>query len=282
MRDHPSARRPHGLAMPIMPLRLWTELTTTDLKDADTAPWIAVLPVAAVEQHGPHLPLGTDTIIMDGYLARVGARVAAELPVVLLPVQSCGCSVEHTEFPGTLSLSAKAALAAWSDIVRSVARAGIRKLVVINSHGGNSALVDILAHEMRAELGLLVVLAAWQRFGYPAALFSEAERTHGIHGGDVETSLMLAFRPELVRMEEARDFVPASVAMEARFRHLRTSRPAGFGWMAQDLSRDGAMGNAAAATAVKGEACAEHGASAFLALLEDLASLDPADLLKRS
>lgn len=263
------------------PSSLWSELTTTDFERADTAAWIAVLPVAAIEQHGPHLPLGTDAIIMEGYLARVRARLPADLPVVILPVQSCGCSVEHIDFPGTLSLSAKAALAAWSDIVRSVARAGIRKLVIVNAHGGNSALVDILAHETRAELGLLVVLAAWQRFGTPDGLFGEAERTHGIHGGDIETSLMLAFRPDLVRMEAARDFVPASVAMEGEFRQLRAGRPTGFGWMAQDLSREGAMGNAAAATAAKGEASAEHGASAFLELLADVAGFDPSRLASR-
>lgn len=256
------------------PYRLWTELTTTDFAEADTASWIVVLPVAAVEQHGPHLPLGTDTIIMEGYLARVRARLPPTRPIVVLPVQSCGCSVEHSAFPGTLSLSAAAALAAWSEIVRSVAKAGVRKLLIVNAHGGNSALVDILAHEMRAAHGLMIVLAAWQRFGYPPNLFSEAERTHGIHGGAIETSLMLAFRPELVRMEHARNFVPASVAMETRFHYLRVGRPTGFGWMAQDLSQDGAMGDAAAATAAKGEACAEHGASAFLELLEDLASFD--------
>ncbi len=282
MQDDVSPGNPHGFAMKTMPpSRLWQDLTTADF-DADAASWIAVLPVAATEQHGPHLPLGTDSLIMEGYLARVRARLPAALPAVFLPVQRCGCSVEHSGFPGTLSLSATAALAAWSDIVRSVARAGIRKLVVINAHGGNSALVDILAHEMRAELGLLVVLAAWQRFGYPDGLFTETERAHGIHGGDIETSLMLAFRPDLVRMEEARDFVPGSVAMETAFRQLRAGRPTGFGWMAQDLSREGAMGNAAAATAAKGEACAEHATSAFLALLEDVAKFDPARLTTRA
>ena len=122
---------------------------------------------------------------MEGYLARVRARLPPTRPIVVLPVQSCGCSVEHSAFPGTLSLSAAAALAAWSEIVRSVAKAGVRKLLIVNAHGGNSALVDILAHEMRAAHGLMIVLAAWQRFGYPPNLFSEAERTHGIHGGAI-------------------------------------------------------------------------------------------------
>lgn len=262
----------------MLPSRLWTELTTTDVAAADMATYITVLPVAAIEQHGPHLPLGTDTFIMEGYLDLVRARAAAELPVVFLPVQSVGCSVEHGDFAGTLGLSARAALDAWSELAAAVLRTGCRKLVVINSHGGNSALVDILAHELRARHGCLVVLAAWQRFGYPDGLFSEAERTHGIHGGEIETSLMLRFRPDLVRMEAARDFVPSSVAMERDFTWLRAGRPTGFGWMAQDLSPDGVAGDAARASAAKGEACADYGATAFTELLQDVEAFDLATL----
>ncbi len=263
----------------LLPSRLWTELTTRDLAAADMATHIAVLPVAAIEQHGPHLPLGTDTFIMDGYLDRVRARLPAELPAVFLPVQSIGCSVEHADFAGTLSLSAKAALTAWRELAEAVLRTGCRKLVVVNSHGGNSALVDILAHELRAKHGCLVVLAAWQRFGYPDGLFDEAERTHGVHGGEIETSLMLSFRPDLVRMTEARNFVPTSVAMERDFTWLRAGRPTGFGWMAQDLSEQGAAGNAIQATAAKGEACADYGATAFTELLQDVEAFDLAALV---
>lgn len=265
----------------MLPSRLWTDLTFADLERADMAAHTAVLPVAAIEQHGPHLPLGTDMFIMDGYLDRVRARLSADLPVVFLPVQSCGCSIEHGDFPGTLSLSARSALAAWTDLAASVARAGCRKLVIVNSHGGNSALVDILAHELRTAHGLLVVLASWQRFGYPDGLFSERERTHGIHAGEIETSLMLSFRPDLVRMDQARTFVPASVAMETEFTWLRPGRPTGFGWMAQDLSAAGAAGDAAAASAAKGQACADHGATAFVELLRDVAAFDLSGLVER-
>ena len=258
----------------MLPSRLWTELTTADFATVDMATQIAVLPVAAVEQHGPHLPLGTDAFIMQGYLDRALALLSRDAPIIVLPMQSVGCSVEHGDFAGTLSLSAKAALCAWTDLAESVLRAGCRKLVIVNSHGGNSALVDILAHEIRARHGCLVVLAAWQRFGYPDDLFSAVERTHGIHGGEIETSLMLHFRPDLVRMTQTGDFAPTSIAMERDFNQLRTGRPTGFGWMAQDLSASGAAGNAAAATAVKGEASAAHGAQAFVELLADVRAFD--------
>jgi creatinine amidohydrolase len=262
----------------MLPSRLWTELTSTDLDSADMAEVIAVLPIAAIEQHGPHLPLGTDAFIMDGYLERVHARLPADLPVVFLPVQRIGCSGEHRDFSGTLSLSARTALSAWTELAEAVAATGCRKLVIVNSHGGNSSLIDILAHELRAAHGLFVVMAAWQRFGYPDGLFSEEERLHGIHGGAIETSLMLCFRPDLVRRGQLRNFVPKSIAMEQDFTWLRTGRPAGFGWMAQDISSSGAAGDASLATAEKGEACADYGATAFVELLGDVESFDPAQL----
>ena len=265
----------------MLPSRHWTELTTTDFVGADMTTCVAVLPVAAVEQHGPHLPLGTDAFIMQGYLDRVLAVLPADVPALFLPIQNCGASIEHGDFPGTLSLSAQAALVAWRDIAGSVLRSGCRKLVIVNAHGGNLSVIDILAHELRASHGLLVAMASWQRFGYPAGLFTPAELTHGIHGGAVETSLMLAFRPDLVRMGEARDAVPTSVAMESRFAQLRAGRPTGFGWMAQDLSPSGVAGNATVATAAIGEACAAQGAAAFIELLRDVAAFDLAGLVTR-
>ena len=252
------------------PSRLWAELTTIDFEAGALAEVIAILPVAATEQHGPHLPLGTDSFIMDGYLQRLIAGLPSDLPAVILPTQQCGCSIEHQDFAGTLSLSARAALDAWGDLARSVARAGCRKLVIVSSHGGNSGIIDILAHELRAAQKMFVVIASWQRFGYPAGLFSEAEQVHGIHGGAIETSLMLAFRPDLVRLDKASDFVPTSVAMEKQFTWLRVGRPVGFGWMTQDLSHDGVAGNAAAASRETGEACADHGVRSFTALLRDV------------
>lgn len=248
----------------------WLKLTTEEFGGAG----IAVLPVAAVEQHGPHLPVGVDTCIAEAYLARVRALLPADARVVFLPVQPIGASDEHMAFAGTLTLSPQTALAAFIEIGESVARAGIKKLVIITSHGGNTALIDLAARQLRVRFNMLAVHTAWGRFGYPAAVFSQAEETHGIHGGDIETSIMLAAYPDLVRREKIANFVPATYAMERDYKYLRADFPAGFGWMTEDLHVSGAVGDASLATAEKGEAALEHGALAFVALLSDVARFE--------
>ncbi|VFU07542.1 creatininase family protein [Methylocella tundrae] len=254
--------------------RFWSEMSWTDFDEADMDDVIAVLPLAAIEQHGPHLPVGVDSFIMEGYIAQVLARLPAELPVLFLPVQTSGCSIEHSDFPGALTLSATTVIKAWTELAECVYRAGCRKLVLLNSHGGNVSILDIIAHDLRARLGMFVVMATWHRFGAPDGLFSDEEKLHGIHGGDIETSLMLSFRPDLVRFEEAGDFTSGSIAIESDFNWLRAGRPTGFGWMSQDLSESGAMGDASAATARKGDAYADYGATAFIELLQDIEGFD--------
>jgi creatinine amidohydrolase len=254
--------------------RFWTDWTWADFATADLSGTIAVLPVAAVEQHGPHLPVGVDTFIMEGYLRRVAAALPADLPVLFLPIQTIGKSNEHIDFPGTLTLSAETVIRAWTEIGDSVRRAGVRKLVIANSHGGNVSSLDIVARDLRVRHGMLVVTASWHRFGYPDEVASPAERTHGIHAGAVETSLMMAFRPDLVRHGELRDFTPASVAIEREFKWLRVTQPIGFGWTAQDNEPAGAMGDAAAATPAKGERAADFGAQSFVELLRDVQAFD--------
>lgn len=253
-----------------MPAIDWLSLSTADFAARDMSRAIAVLPVAAIEQHGPHLPTGVDTLIAEGYLARVRPLVPDDLDVLVLPVQAIGKSNEHLAFPGTLSLSAETVIAAWREIGESVLRAGCRKLVFVNSHGGNVPVVDIVARELRVRHSMLCVTSAWHRLGYPDGLFSADESRHGIHGGEIETSLMLAFRPDLVRMEKAGDFEPLTVRMARENRYLSAIQPVGFGWMAQDVHPSGAVGNAAAATGEKGEAAADFGARAFVELLREV------------
>ncbi|TGD97169.1 creatininase family protein [Methylobacterium nonmethylotrophicum] len=254
-----------------MPARPWGDLTTEECRGGALAGSVAVLPVAAIEQHGPHLPLATDAIIAEGYLARVMDLVPDDLDVRVLPVQQVGLSIEHADFPGTLTLSPETALKAWTGIGAGVARAGCGRLVIVSSHGGNSALIDLVALELRGRHGMVAVTTAWSRFGAPPRLLPEDELRHGIHGGGLETALMLALRPDLVRREAIRDFVPATRAMERDFTHLRAGRPAALAWHAQDLNPAGAIGDARLGTAEAGRALLDHGARAFVALLRDVA-----------
>ncbi len=154
-----------------MPARPWGDLTTEECRAGALRAAVAVLPVAAVEQHGPHLPLATDVVIAEGYLARAVALVPDGLDVRVLPVQQVGLSPEHADFPGTLTLTPETALRAWGEIGDGVARAGCRRLVVVSSHGGNSALVDLVALGLRGRHGMVAVTTAWSRFGTRRACF---------------------------------------------------------------------------------------------------------------
>jgi len=261
-----------------LPKRDWMEMTWQDLAGASTAGWIAVLPLAAVEQHGPHLPLGVDTFVAEAYLRRVGDNLPPDLPVTFLPVQRIGVSAEHLSYPGTLTFSAATAIAAWTELGESVARAGIRKLILVTSHAGNVAAMELVARDLRSRFGLLAVIVGWHRFGYPDGVFSSEEKKHGTHGGDIETSLMLAAMPETVRMEEARRAVPETLVMAEEFKWLGAYRPAGFAWMTQDLHPSGAIGDATLAKTAKGEAALVQGAQAFVELLREVDRFDLARL----
>ena len=262
------------------PPRDWTAIHWQDVAQDDAARWIAVLPLAATEQHGPHLPLRTDVLIAEAYLARVRELLPQNIPATFLPIEEIGISTEHTDYPGTLTLSADVALRTWMAIGERVARAGIKKLVMVTSHGGNSAAMTIVAQDLRAQVGLLAVTTAWSRFGAPDGLFSAEELRHGIHGGAVETSIMLARYPHQVRSDAIQNFEPSSIAMEKKYRWLSTHRPAPMAWQAQDLHPSGAAGDATQASAEKGERLLDHGARAFCELLADVDNFDLMKLAK--
>jgi creatinine amidohydrolase len=258
----------------MLPKRNWMEMTWQEIAAGETARWIAVLPLAAVEQHGPHLPLGVDTFIAEAYIERVAKVLPTDLPVTFLPVQRIGVSAEHLQYPGTLTLSATTAITGWTEIGESLARAGLRKLVLITSHGGNVAAMETVARELRTRLGMLAVTVGWHRFGYPDGAFTAEERKHGIHAGDIETSQMLAARPDTVHMDKAPNAVPATIAMAKDFKWLGAYRPAGFAWMTQDLNPTGAVGDATLAKADKGAAALAQGAKAFVELLREIDRFD--------
>jgi creatinine amidohydrolase len=257
-----------------IPPRDWADIDWAGVDAATAARWIAVLPLAATEQHGPHLPLATDVMIAEAYLARVRELLPDHIPATFLPIQRIGISTEHIDFKGTLTLSTEAALKEWMALGETVARAGLKKFVMVTSHGGNSAAMTLVAQDLRAHHGLLAVTTSWSRFGVPVGMFPEDELRHGIHGGAVETSIMLAKYRKHVRLDAIADFQPNSLAIEKKYRWLSTQRPAPFAWQAQDLNESGAVGNATLATEEKGERLLEHGAQGFIELLDDVDKFD--------
>ncbi|MEM9198706.1 MAG: creatininase family protein [Pseudomonadota bacterium] len=243
----------------------WAEHRTTEWPGWDPNRVIAILPTAAIEQHGPHLPVGVDMMINAGMLGTLCDTLPGDLDIRILPIQAVGKSNEHLDAPGTLTLTAETALRAWVEIGRSVARAGLRKMVIVNSHGGNLDLIGIVARELRVQAGLMVVKCQWGGFGHPAGMYSAHELAFGIHGGDVETSLMLHFRPDLVEMAQAQQF-----ASSAETDAIAPTGPVSYGWMARDLNPHGTVGNATAATAEKGRATAAHQVAGFVEMLAAL------------
>lgn len=253
--------------------RYWAEYRTTEYADIDPAKTIAILPTAAIEQHGPHLPVGVDTMIAQGMLDRLVADAPDDLDFRILPIQAVGKSNEHLHAPGTLTLAADVAMKAWIDIGLSVARAGVRKLVIVNSHGGNTDMNAIIARELRVHADMLVARCHWGAFGHPDGMYPPGELAYGIHGGDMETSLMLHFRPELVDMDKASDFRSSAQDMGA-FTHLRPTGGTAYGWVATDLNAAGTVGNASVATPEKGEATCAHHVAGFIELLRDVERFD--------
>jgi creatinine amidohydrolase len=268
--------------------RFWADLSTRDfalaLQSGQAEQTVAVLPVAATEQHGPHLPTSVDTDLVNGVIAASLAHLPQELPVLFLPTQAIGRSAEHERFPGTLSLSAETTMRVWMELGACVARAGIKKLVLFNAHGGQVSLMDIVARDLRCQHDLIVYSSSWYSLPIEAttdALFSAQEQRFGMHAGDVETSMMLALRPQYVDMALARDFKSTSQDRAAHYPILGNGRSAKLGWQMQDYNPAGAAGNAAAATAEKGRAVIEAAGLQLALLLQEVASLPLTTLVDR-
>lgn len=264
-----------------LPSRKWQEMTTADFRRLDLERVVAVLPVAAIEQHGPHLPLSVDACIVDGIVARALELVAQDLPVTILPTQAIGKSNEHISFPGTLTLGPETLTRLWTEIGDLVARAGVRRLVFFNSHGGQPQVMEIVARELRVRRGMLAVASSWYAFGLPEGLFPPDEVRHGIHGGAIETSMMMHLRPDLVRRDKLADFNSLGAKMAGEYRLLGPTGPAKLAWQTEDLNPAGACGDARNANSGRGAKVVDHAARMLVTLLEEvhrfpLAQLGPA------
>lgn len=275
------------MAHPIPASHQWSDLSTDDFASLDRVRAIAVLPVAATEQHGPHLPLSVDSDLADAMTREAARHVPADLPALFLPVQRVGFSPEHSAFPGTLTLRAETVIRLWTDIGESVHRSGVRKLLLFNTHGGNSGLLDPVARDLRARLGMLAYSVSWYHLPLTApdggdvlARFSPAERRFGVHAGKQETAIMLALMPEKVRRDKLENFVSTSEQRARALPILGHEGGARFAWATQDLNPKGAAGNAAAAKAEDGVALVEAVGRALAGLLQDIDRL-PADTLRQ-
>ena len=260
----------------------WWDLSTREFNELDMANIVAILPIGAVEQHGPHLPVRVDAAINAGIIQRAVERKPADLPLLILPALPIGKSDEHLAYPGTLTLPYDVLGKVWFEVAKSAWRAGIRKLIFWNSHGGQPQLMEIVCRQLRIELGMFAVSASWLRTIDASDLYSDHEMQHGIHGGESETSMMLHLHPELVQMQHADNFVSTSVALEARDGILTPEGGIGFGWMAQDLQLSGATGNAAAADAERGAVATDRAAQALLKLVGEVQAFDIAFLTERT
>jgi len=271
------------------PARYWSDLTTADFTSLDRLRAIAVLPVAATEQHGPHLPLSVDTDLVNGVIAAALPHLAHDLPALFLPTQAVGFSPEHTRFAGTLTLKAETLIRVWTELGECVAASGVKKLVLLNAHGGQVGLMDLVARDLRARLGMLVYSVNW--FNLPLtdaqgqdvnALFSAEEHRFGIHAGEIETSMMLALSPGRVRMDQAEYFRSTSQDRAMHFPILGNGKSAKLGWMMQDYNANGAVGSAGAATADKGRAVLDAAGRALAQLLGEIDRLPPDTLREQT
>jgi len=269
--------------------RFWSDLTTADFASLDKSRTIAVLPVAATEQHGPHLPLSVDTDIVNGVVQAALPHIPLPLPVLFLPTQAVGFSPEHTAFAGTLTLKADTLMRIWTELAECVAASGVKKLVLFNAHGGQVGALDLVARDLRARLGLLVYSLSW--FNLPlidaqgddlANLFSGEEHRFGIHAGEIETSLMLALRPEQVRMAQAEYFRSSSQERAPNFPILGNGKTAKLGWQMQDYNANGAVGNARAASVEKGRAVVDAAGRSLARMLSEIDQLPASTLSDRT
>jgi len=256
-------------------------MNTRDFASLDAASTVALLPLGATEQHGPHLPLCVDTCIANALVSGALSILGVSTPVLVLPTLEVGLSTEHTSFAGTLSHSPEQMLRLLAEIGKRVAESGVRKLLFFNAHGGNSALIEIAARELRALHGLMVYSSSWFNLPLDAevmGMFSAEEHRFGIHGGAIETSLMLDLHPEWVRMDKFKHYRSQQLERSQKYPVLGHSGSAKMGWLMQDYNPEGAVGDLSQASAQKGRLLKETASKQLSLLIQEISALSLSEL----
>jgi creatinine amidohydrolase len=243
----------HG---PIPAERYLPYLTTSDINGLPKADAAVILPVASIEQHGPHLPVVSDTLIGQVLLARALEQAPQEAGLWVLPPLVYGKSNEHRAFPGTWTLSASTLSAVIHEIADGVERAGFRRLVLLNSHGGNPGVLSHVARDVRERTGLMVFPLTVFLMGLPDEEHDDDEAQWGTHAGEWETSLLLHLAPELVRVDRI-ESLGQLPRMPDGVEHLTLRGPVTFAWLSQDVSATGVMGDPRKATPERGRKTAD-------------------------
>jgi creatinine amidohydrolase/Fe(II)-dependent formamide hydrolase-like protein len=239
-----------------VPGRAIGELTSTEIATHLNARSILCLPIGSIEQHGPHLPLNTDAVLAEELTRRIVARWAGSLDLWQLPALTIGLAREHEWAPGTLSLSVEGIIAVMRDLGRSIARAlPTRNLAIINWHGGNRSILNVLIQDLRADFGLNICVlhpVIW------AETMEAAPTKPDIHGGKIEASLMLAIAPHLVRIDQIAQLKtqPDADAIRKTILDPAVSWP----WTTDDkrIANTGVVGEAHAASAELGQRLLDH------------------------
>ena len=257
----------HGFIPPqhYFPYLTWKEIQ--QMPDKENA--VIIQPVGAIEQHGPHLPLAVDSTISLGVLGKALEQLPENIPAYALPCLYYGKSNEHSGFPGTISLSAETLLSVINEVALGIYRSGFRKLVLMNSHGGQPQIMEIAARDLHQEHPDFAVfpLFTWRVPHTAGDLLTAKEREYGIHAGDAETSIMLSLLPEQVQMEQAVKEYPQGLPEDSLL-DMEGKLP--FAWLTKELSTSGVMGDATVATKEKGDRILQSVADGWVRVIQDV------------
>lgn len=257
----------HGF---IPPERFFAYLSWMEIEAmADKENTVIIQPVGSIEQHGPHLPIIVDSAIGMGVLGKALAKLETEIPAYALPCLYYGKSNEHWHFPGTITLRAETLLSVIKEMAASLYRAGFRKLVLINSHGGQPQVMEIAARDIHQEYGdfLVFPLFTWRVPNIAKELLTEKELAYGIHAGDAETSIMLSLLEKQVKMEKAVQEYPQNLPQDSL---LSMEGKLPFAWVTKELSKSGVIGDATGASKEKGDRLLASLADGWVQVIKDI------------